>query len=100
MKRPAIRIDPGVNNLINQGFTITGVIGSQCFRRRNGRTHLYKTVNKIDSKKGENKMASIKYASFLTGIKGKQGGIVYYRSASPTVGRMRIYVVPTYTSQN
>lgn len=45
-------------------------------------------------------MASIKYASFLTGIKGKQGGIVYYRSSSPIVGRMRLYVVPTYTTQN
>lgn len=100
MKRSAIKIDPSVNNLINQGLTITGVIGGQCFRRRNGRSHLYKIVNKVDTKKGGHKMASVKYATFLTGIKGKQGGIVYYRTTSSTVGRIREYVVPRYTDQN
>lgn len=45
-------------------------------------------------------MAKIKYASFITGLSGKSGSNVFYRSSSSAFGYMRNYVTPTYTETN
>jgi len=45
-------------------------------------------------------MAKIKYASFITGLSGKSGSSVFYRSPSSAFGYMRNHVTPTYTETN
>ena len=45
-------------------------------------------------------MARIVYATFINGIAGKSGTVVFYRSRQPIFGYMREYVRPKYTAQN
>ncbi|MFA5458621.1 MAG: hypothetical protein WC261_13445 [Synergistaceae bacterium] len=45
-------------------------------------------------------MAKIKYASFVTGLSGKSGSNVFYRSSSSGFGYMRNHVTPIYTDTN
>ena len=45
-------------------------------------------------------MAKIKYASFLTGLAGKSGSSVFFRSPSSGFGYMRTLVQPAYTTTN
>ena len=45
-------------------------------------------------------MAKIKYASFVTGLSGRSGSNVFYRSSSSAFGYMRNHVQPVYTDTN
>ena len=45
-------------------------------------------------------MAKIKYASFITGLSGKSGSNVFYRSQSSAFGYMSNHVQPVYTDTN
>ena len=45
-------------------------------------------------------MAKVKYASFVTGISGKSGNTVFFRSPSTAYGYLRNYVYPTLTETN
>lgn len=45
-------------------------------------------------------MAKISYATFVTGISGKSGNSVFFRSPSTAYGYLRNYVYPTLTATN
>jgi len=82
--------------LKRSGFCVSGKVGRLIYRTRNKKTHIYG----LREPKGEEKMAKIKYASFVTGLSGKSGTTVFYRSTSPAFGYMRNHVTPTYTETN
>ena len=91
-----IRMPPEVIDLKRSGFQLSGKVGRLIYRTRNKKTHIYA----IREPKGGNQMAKIKYASFVTGLSGKSGTTVFYRSTSPAFGYMRNHVTPTYTDTN
>lgn len=45
-------------------------------------------------------MAKISYASFVTGLSGKSGNSVFFRSPSQAFGYLRSYAYPSLTPQN
>ena len=87
---------PEVLELKRSGFRISGKVGRLIYRTRDGKSHIYAIR---DPKKG-GKMAKIKYASFITGLSGKSGSNVFYRSSSSAFGYMRNHVTPIYTETN
>ena len=91
-----IRMPDEVSGLIRSGFCVSGKVGGLIYRTRGGKSHIYSLRN--PEKGGE--MAKIKYASFVTGLSGKSGSSVFYRSSSPTFGYLRNHVTPTYTDTN
>ena len=82
--------------LKRSGFQLSGKVGRLIYRTRGGKSHIYA----IRSPKKEEKMAKIKYASFITGLSGKSGSNVFYRSQSSAFGYMRNHVTPIYTDTN
>ena len=91
-----IRMPPEVLSLKRSGFRLSGTVGRLIYRTRNGKTHIYA----IRSPKKGGEMAKIKYASFVTGLSGKSGSNVFYRSSSSGFGYMRNHVTPIYTDTN
>lgn len=91
-----IRMPDEILGLKRSGFCVSGKVGRLIYRTRNKKTHIYS----LREPKGEEKMAKIKYASFVTGLSGKSGTTVFYRSTSPAFGYMRNHVTPTYTETN
>lgn len=91
-----IRMPPEVLELKRSGFSVSGKVGRLIYRTRDGKSHIYG----LRASKKEREMAKIKYASFVTGLSGKSGSSVFYRSSSPVFGYMRNYVTPAYTSNN
>jgi len=91
-----IRMPPEVMDLKRSGFRLSGKVGRLIYRTRNKKTHIYG----LREPKKEEKLAKIKYASFVTGLSGKSGSSVFYRSTSPTFGYLRNHVTPTYTETN
>lgn len=91
-----IRMPPDISGLIRSGFSVSGKHGRLIYRTRDGKSHIYA----IRSPKKEEKMAKIKYANFVTGLSGKSGSNVFYRSSSPMFGYLRDYVKPIYTDTN
>ena len=87
---------PEVLALKRSGFSVSGKVGRLIYRTRDGKSHIYA----IREPKKEEKMAKIKYASFVTGLSGKSGSSVFYRSTSPAFGYLRNHVTPTYTETN
>jgi len=94
--RNLIRMPPEVMDLKRSGFQLSGRVGGLIYRTRNKKTHIYA----IREPKGGNQMAKIKYASFITGLSGKSGSNVFYRSQSSAFGYMRNHVTPSYTETN
>jgi len=91
-----IRMPPEVLSLKRSGFKLSGKVGRLIYRTRDGKSHIYA----IRSPKKGGEMAKIKYASFVTGLSGKSGSSVFYRSQSSTFGYLRNYVTPIYTDTN
>jgi len=87
---------PEVLDLKRSGFCVSGKLGRLIYRTRDGKSHIY---GQREPKK-EEKMAKIKYASFITGLSGKSGSNVFYRSSSSAFGYMRNHVTPIYTDTN
>ena len=87
---------PEVLELKRSGFKLSGKVGRLIYRTRDGKSHIY---GLREPKKG-GKMAKIKYASFITGLSGKSGSTVFYRSPSSAFGYMRNHVTPIYTETN
>ena len=85
-----------VLSLKRSGFKLSGKAGKLIYRTRDGKSHIYGQREP----KGEEKMAKIKYASFVTGLSGKSGSSVFYRSQSSAFGYLRNHVTPTYTATN
>lgn len=91
-----IRMPPEVMDLQRSGFKLSGKLGGLIYRTRGGKSHIYSLRN---PEKG-GRMAKIKYASFITGLSGKSGSNVFYRSQSSAFGYMRNQVTPIYTDTN
>jgi len=91
-----IRMPQEILSLKRSGFKLSGKHGRLIYRTRDGKSHIYG----LREPKKEEKMAKIKYASFVTGLSGKSGSSVFYRSSSPTFGYLRNLVTPTYTQTN
>lgn len=91
-----IRMPAEALELKRSGFRISGKVGRLIYRTRDGKSHIYA----IREPKKEEKMAKIKYASFITGLSGKSGSNVFYRSRSSEFGYMRDHVTPAYTENN
>ena len=91
-----VRMPPEILELKRSGFSISGKVGRLIYRTRDGKSHIYGLRN---SEKG-GEMAKIKYASFVTGLSGKSGSNVFYRSSSSGFGYMRNHVTPIYTDTN
>lgn len=91
-----IRMPAEVLSLKRSGFCVSGKLGRLIYRTRDGKSHIYG----LREPKGEEKMAKIKYANFVTGLSGKSGSNVFYRSSSSAFGYMRNHVTPVYTDTN
>lgn len=91
-----VRMPNEISGLIRSGFTLSGKVGGLIYRTRGGTSHIYA----IRSPKKEDNMAKIKYASFVTGLSGKSGSSVFFRSPSTSFGYMRDYAYPTLTEEN
>lgn len=85
-----------ISGLIRSGFKLSGKVGGLIYRTRAGKSHIYA----IRSPKKEDNMAKIKYASFVTGLSGKSGSSVFFRSPSSSFGYLRDYTYPTITEEN
>lgn len=85
-----------ISGLIRSGFKLSGKVGKHIYRTRGGTSHIYA----IRSPKKEDNMAKIKYASFITGLSGKSGSSVFFRSPSTSFGYLRDYKYPTITAVN
>lgn len=90
------RMPEDVFNLIRCGFQVSGKHGRLIYRTRGGKSHIYGLRSQ---KKGE-KMAKVSYATFVTGISGRSGNSVFFRSPSTAYGYLRNYVYPTLTENN
>lgn len=91
-----IRMPEEVRSLVKCGFQVSGKHGRLIYRTRGGKSHIYGLRS---PKKGE-KMAKVSYATFVTGISGKSGNSVFFRSPSTAYGYLRNYVYPTLTETN
>jgi len=91
-----IRMPDEVLSLKKSGFKLSGKAGRLIYRTRDGKSHIYA----IRSPKKEDNMAKIKYASFITGLSGKSGSSVFFRSPSTSFGYLRDYNYPTITEVN
>ena len=91
-----IRMPAEILELKRSGFSVSGKAGGLIYRTRDGKSHIYG----LREPKKEEKVAKIKYASFVTGLSGKSGSSVFYRSTSPEFGYLRNHVTPTYTQTN
>lgn len=90
------RMPEEVRSLVKCGFQVSGKHGRLIYRTRAGKTHIYG----LRSPKKETKMAKVSYATFVTGISGKSGNSVFFRSPSTAYGYLRNYVYPTLTENN
>lgn len=90
------RMPEEVRSLVKCGFSLSGKHGRLIYRTRAGKTHIYG----LRSPKKETKMAKVSYATFVTGISGRSGNSVFFRSPSTAYGYMRNYVYPTLTETN
>lgn len=90
------RMPEEVRSLVKCGFSLSGKHGRLIYRTRAGKTHIYGLRS---PKKGE-KMAKVSYATFVTGISGRSGNSVFFRSPSTAYGYLRNYVYPTITETN
>lgn len=90
------RMPEEVRSLVKCGFSLSGKHGRLIYRTRDGKSHIYGIRS---PKKGE-KMAKVSYATFVTGISGKSGNSVFFRSPSTAYGYLRNYVYPTLTATN
>ena len=90
------RMPEEVRSLVKCGFSLSGKHGRLIYRTRGGKSHIYGLRS---PKKGE-KMAKVSYATFVTGISGRSGNTVFFRSPSTAFGYLRNYVYPTLTATN
>lgn len=90
------RMPEEVRSLVKCGFSLSGKHGRLIYRTRDGKSHIYGLRS---PKKGE-KMAKVSYATFVTGISGRSGNSVFFRSPSTAYGYLRNYVYPTLTETN